>query len=96
MSFPHSTIWFLFRKNETAFVTVKQLYEPSFARDPRLLKLVSNSAKSIFNVTDQRSQSQGIMPMLLNAFMQPTPPQSSSTSGRSQSQREFQEHLDFD
>ncbi|CAL8148327.1 unnamed protein product [Orchesella dallaii] len=57
-----------------AFKAVRDLYEPSFCRDPMLRKLVANAGKSLFNLPDSRVDRQsggGLMPMLLNAFLNP-------------------------
>ncbi|ODN05206.1 Golgi to ER traffic protein 4 [Orchesella cincta] len=61
-------------KDAQAFKAIRDLYEPSFCRDPMLRKLVANAGKSLFNLPDSRYDRQGgggLMPMLLNAFLNP-------------------------
>jgi len=61
--------------NPQAFKSIRDIYEPSFSRDPYVRKLVGSAGKSLFSITDRNDRSSNsLMPMLFNAFLQPDQP----------------------
>jgi hypothetical protein len=61
-------------KDPKAFGVIKEVYDPSFRRHSLLRKLVGQVGKNVFKVTDRSERpSNSLMPMLLNAFLNPDP-----------------------
>jgi hypothetical protein len=62
-------------KDPKVFAAIREVYEPSFCRNFLVRKLVGSVGKALFKLSDRCDRpNNSLMPMFLNAFLNPDPP----------------------